>query len=383
MVLKARELGFCRIFLPPQNAAEAALVDGIEVLACPNLLTLVEFLNGNLTIIPFEPPPTSESITFGEQIDFSHIRGQTMIKRALEIAATGSHNLLMNGPPGAGKTILARAVPSILPPLSKKEALEVTALWSVGGFLASSGGLIWQRPFRHPHHSASAASLIGGGANPRPGEISLAHRGVLFLDEFPEFSRQVLEQLRQPLEDGTVTIARAAGTVEYPAKFMLVAAQNPCPCGYSTDPYHPCICSPGQVLHYQKKISGPIMDRLDIVIEIQPVPVEELAGEKAEESSETVRQRVEDGRARQRLRFQNTTLQANAEMKSADLRRFCLPSDAALSLLKAATAKFHLSARAYYRLLKLARSIADLAASETMEATHLAEAIQYRTKFNE
>ncbi|HEV2659672.1 MAG TPA: YifB family Mg chelatase-like AAA ATPase, partial [Ktedonobacteraceae bacterium] len=308
------------------------------------------------------------------------IRGQEHVKRALEVAASGGHNILMSGPPGSGKTLLARATPSILPRMTIDEALDVTKIYSVSGMLPPEVPLILQRPFRSPHHTTSHAGLVGGGRIPRPGEISLGHRGVLFLDELPEFGQNVLEVLRQPLEDKVVTISRAQGTITYPANFMLVAAMNPCPCGFFNDPVRECTCSATAIARYQKRISGPLLDRIDIHVEVPRIDYEKLADKRQVENSATVRARVQAARDRQLQRFSGTSLTCNSEMGPAEVHTFCEVNDAAQKLLKSAMQQLHLSARAFHRVLKLSRTIADLAESDTIEANHIAEAIQYRPR---
>ncbi len=384
MASYARQQGLNTIFVPACDAAEAALIPGLTVIPVPDLGQLVMHLTKMALIDPSQPTPQeSESADDGSIIDFAEIRGQEHVKRALEVAAAGGHCLLMSGPPGAGKTLLARALPGILPPMTIEEALEVTKIYSVAGLLPAQQPLLRQRPFRAPHHTISQAGLVGGGHYPRPGEISLAHRGVLFLDELPEFGMHTLEVMRQPLEDKTVTISRASGSLAFPANFMLVAAMNPCPCGYHGDPTHECTCSPGLVLAYQKRISGPLLDRIDIMVDVPRVDYEKLSGQELSESSAQIRQRVEKARAYQQERFTGSKLYSNADMGPGEVRQFCELNEAGRSLIKTAMRQLGLSARAYHRVLKLARTIADLGDSEHIEVQHLAEALQYRTRDEE
>jgi magnesium chelatase family protein len=381
MAALARERGFNALFVPASDAPEAALVPGLDVFPIESLFALVAHLQGMQPIAPFRPihdltPETAPTYA----ADFSEVRGQEHVKRAMEVAAAGQHNLLMVGPPGAGKTLLARSLPSILPNLTLEEALEVTRIYSVNDLLPSDSPLVRHRPFRAPHHTISHAGLVGGGRWPHPGEISLAHRGVLFLDELPEFDSRSLEVLRQPLEDKIVTISRAQGSLTFPANFMLVASMNPCPCGYYNDPVKECTCSLTNVLRYQKRISGPLLDRIDIHIQVPRVDYEKLAGDRLGEKSETIRARVERARERQRARFAGTALQCNGDMGPAEVRQYCAIDDAGKGLLRAAMQQMQMSARAYHRILKLARTIADLADSDKIETPHLAEAIQYRPR---
>jgi magnesium chelatase family protein len=381
MAALAMERGIRTIFVPAINAPEAALIQGIEVIPITDLSSLVAHLQGLRSIEPYhykvdihtdELPPYAT--------DFSHVKGQEHVKRALEIAAAGGHNVLMTGPPGAGKTLLARSVPSILPRMTVEECLEVTKIYSVAGLLPPETPLIQHRPFRAPHHTISHAGLVGGGQWPRPGEISLSHRGVLFLDELPEFGMRTLEVLRQPLEDKVVTISRAQGTLTFPANFMLIAAMNPCPCGYFGDPVKECTCSLTMVSRYQKRISGPLLDRIDIHIDVPRVEYEKLTDEQLGERSEEIRARVERAREVQRRRFEGTELHCNADMGPAEIREYCQVDETGRGLLKAAMQQLSMSARAFHRVLKLARTIADLAGSERIETHHLAEAIQYRPR---
>jgi magnesium chelatase family protein len=377
--LRAAAAGFKTLYVPTGNAAEAKLVPDLDIRPVRHLKDLLGHLSGQAEIPAF----AQREINFEDiesVFDFTHIRGQEYAKRAFEIAAAGGHNLLMSGPPGSGKTLLARSMPSILPRLTLDEALEITKIYSVSGRLAPGLGLVRERPFRSPHHSASGAALVGGGTWPKPGEISLAHRGVLFLDEFAEFPRPVLENLRQPLEDGVVSISRAAGQLVFPAKFMLVAAMNPCQCGYLGDGEKHCVCSPAQIIAYRKRISGPILDRIDLHVEVPRLSFEKLESEPIGENSALIKARVEAARGRQKTRFTGLRFISNGEMSSVAVREFCPLDEASKSLMQAAVAQFDLSARAYFRILKLGRTIADLAGSEEIKAEHLAEALQYRPK---
>ena len=379
----ARERGFRRVFVPQADAPEAALIPGIEVYPVATLATLVAHLRGEQLIAPHLTIRLDELPPGRGAVDFAEIKGQEQAKRALEVAAAGGHNLLMVGPPGVGKTLLARALPGILPRMTVEEALEVTRIYSVADLLPADQPLITTRPFRAPHHTISHAGLVGGGNWPHPGEVSLAHRGVLFLDELPEFGQRTLEVLRQPIEDKVVTISRAQGTLTFPANFMLVAAMNPCPCGYYGDPTHACTCSPATITRYRKRISGPLLDRIDIHLEVPRVEYEKLSDDRLGEPSEAIRQRVEAARERQRKRLAPFGLQANAEMGPAEIRRFCTLDEQGRQLMRLAMQQMALSARAYHRVLKVARTIADLAGSEAIRPEHLAEAPQYRPRVEE
>ncbi|MCX7743527.1 MAG: YifB family Mg chelatase-like AAA ATPase [Flavobacteriales bacterium] len=382
IAIQARQDKMRGILLPEQNSHEAAIVQGIEVYGVKNLKEVVEFLNGNKTLTPITFDTREEFFHSLEQLpfDFNEVKGQENIKRALEIAAAGSHNAILIGPPGAGKTMLAKRIPSILPPMTLHEALETTKIHSVAGKLGKHKGLISMRPFRSPHHTISDVALVGGGANPQPGEISLAHNGVLFLDELPEFKRSVLEVLRQPLEDRVVTISRAKFSVEYPASFMLIASMNPCPCGNYNHPEKECVCPPGAVQRYLNKISGPLLDRIDLHVEVTPVPFEELSRQRSAESSLQIRERVMKAREIQKQRFSKFPgIYANAQMNAKLLQEICVISPLAQNLLKTAMQRLKLSARAYDRILKVSRTIADLAQSEEIKPEHVAEAIQYRS----
>ena len=379
VAMHAKKKGLTTLFVPAANAEEAKLVKELTIIPINNLKELANHLENRFLIK--ETPATDFNFANAKIIfDMAHIRGQEHVKRAMEIAAAGAHNMLMSGPPGSGKTLIARTLPSVLPNLTLHEALEVTKLYSVAGLLPAGNALVTNRPFRSPHHTASGVALVGGGAWPRPGEISLAHRGVLFLDEFTEFPRQVLENLRQPLEDGVINVSRAAGNLAFPAKFMLVAAMNPCPCGFHGDNEKKCICSPSQIINYRKKISGPILDRIDLHIEVPRLNFEKLSSVSPGECSNDIKIRIENARNIQRQRFAGTTFITNSEMNSEAVKRFCQIDNSSQQILKNAVEQLHLSARAYFRILKLARTIADLQSTEQISANHIAEALQYRPK---
>jgi len=381
MVALARQEKIATVIVPEMDAREASIIEGTEIIPVTSLAQLVSYFRGEIPTPEFDKKPAEEySPATLPPTDLAYVKGQEHVKRALEVAAAGGHNVIMMGPPGSGKTLLARSLPSLLPPMTDEEALEVTKVYSVSGLLPANTPLIKKRPFRSPHHSISNAGLVGGGQWPRPGEISLSHRGVLFLDELPEFGHAVLEVLRQPLEDRVITISRAQGSVTFPANFMLVGAMNPCPCGYYGDPFKQCTCSPSMVARYQKRMSGPFIDRVDIFIEVPHIDYEKLADDRLGEESEKVQNRVEAARAKQRQRFKGTGLACNAEMTPTEVREYCQTEDSAQGLRKAAMKQLYLSARAFHRILKIGRTLADLEETDIIKAHHIAEAIQYRPR---
>lgn len=377
-LISAKSMGYKKFIIPFENQKEASFIEGIEVFAISKLIEVVSFFMGN-----FEINPVEKSEWKGEQSDkiiedFARVKGQKIAKRAMEIAVSGGHNILMVGPPGAGKTMIARCIPSIMPDLTFDEALEITKIHSIAGVLDLSKGVVSTRPFRSPHHTASIVSITGGGKDAKPGEVSLASNGVLFLDELPEYTRSTLETLRQPLEDGIITISRASGTYEYPANFMLVASMNPCPCGNYGNPHATCTCSPSQIQNYLKKLSGPLLDRIDLKIDVEQVKFLELSSKELEESSEEIKKRVDSARKIQIERFKNTGIHTNAKMNTKMINEYCKLDSDSENLLKLAFEKYNMSARGYSRILKVARTIADLAGEENINFNHIAEALAYR-----
>jgi len=383
IALMAKEKKIKSLFVPLDNAKEAALVENISIYPVYNINDLILHLNKTRLISPYPPIQIEHLMQQSvSEFDFADIRGQEQAKRALEIAAAGFHNIHLKGVPGAGKTMLSRAFPSILPVMTKDEILEVTKMYSVAG-LCQDRGFILERPFRSPHHTTSRIGLIGGGNNPKPGEISLAHRGVLFLDEFPEFPRSVLESLRQPLEDGKVTISRAAGSVTFPSRFLLLAASNPCPCGYLGHPKKKCLCMPGSILRYQKRLSGPLLDRIDLHVDVLPVEEEKLTSNVKAEQSDVIKKRVMLARNKQQDRFKKNKTKTNGEMNTNEIRQLCVLDKEAIDMLKKAVSRLSLSARSYFKIIKIAQTISDLENTENIKMTHIAEALQYRVKENE
>jgi magnesium chelatase family protein len=378
--LLAKKSGYKEIILPRQNAKEASLIEGIKIIGVDSLSETIAYLENRKQILPENFDEQNNVFNSEHLVDIGWVKGQEYAKRALEITAAGAHNLFMFGPPGGGKSLLAKALPSILPKLNFSESLEVTKIYSVSGLLPENKTLINSRPFRSPHHVSSSVALVGGGNPPKPGEITLAHRGVLFLDEFPEFHKDVLESLRQPIEDGTVTVSRAKNTFTYPARFMLIAASNPCPCGFYNDAEKACTCSPSQVAMYRRKLSGPLMDRIDLFIEVPAVKYEKLASENSQNQSEFIREKIENARKIQKERFAGSRILTNSEMNIPEIKKYCEHDFQSQNLLKKYVDSGKLSARGYHRILKVSRTIADLANSENIKYEHIAEALMYRIK---
>jgi magnesium chelatase family protein len=387
MALFAKEAGFINLFVPKDSANEAAAIKGIRVFPVENLTQLSSHFLKQEEIWPVEYKAAEEKVDSKPEFDMKEVLGQEQAKRAMEISAAGGHNIIMIGSPGSGKTMLARALPGILPPLNDGESLEVTKIFSAAGGIPPGGSLIIQRQFRAPHHTASVVGLVGGGSKPQPGEISLAHRGVLFLDEFNEFPRSIMEAMRQPLEDGKLTISRSKQRVVYPADFMLVASANPCPCGYAMHPKKNCTCSQNQISKYQKRISGPILDRIDLHISVMPVDVSDFSenqkSSESQEPSEVIRQRVIEARQKQSARFACEVIHSNSQMKNSHIKKYCNLSEEVEAILRQASLKFQLSARSYMKMIKVARTIADLDGAEEIEVAHMAEALQYKPKMYE
>lgn len=382
VALKAKADGFKGIIIPKKNEKEAAVVDNLQVFGMKTLTDVIDFCNDNKDFIPATIDLQKEFYNHQQkcEFDFADVKGQQQVKRALEIAAAGGHNVIMIGPPGSGKSMMAKCLPSILPPLSLEESLETTQIYSIAGKLDKNTALISQRPFRSPHHTISAVAIVGGGTNPQPGEVSLAHNGVLFCDELPEFNKNVLEVLRQPLEDRKISVSRIKYSIDFPCSFMFVASMNPCPCGYHNDPTHTCLCTPGQIQRYMNKISGPLMDRIDIQCEIQAVPFKDISQSEQAEPSSEIRKRVISARALQTERFKDSkVVHCNAQMTDRMIHRYCVLDERTLNILQSAMERLNLSARAYSRILKVARTIADLEGKENIEVHHVAEAVGYRS----